>query len=103
MLPLEVIQLFVYLMAPLLSSMREQDFQTLKLENGLRLWQQLWGFRQPDVPCFATPVKFIHTERTRKRDFFCPSGEGGGLATVNVVWQFATSLLPFAIYQCERF
>ncbi len=45
MLNLEVIQLFVYLMAPLLSSMREQDFQTLKLENGLRLWQQLWAYR----------------------------------------------------------
>ena len=33
------------------------DFQTLKLENGLRLWQPLWDYRQPDIPCFSTPVK----------------------------------------------
>ncbi len=54
---LDNIQLFVYLFAPLISSLRESEFQTLKLENGLRLWQQLWEYRSPDVPCFATPVK----------------------------------------------
>ena len=54
---LDTIQLFVYLFAPLISSLREEDFQSLKLENGLRLWQPLWGYQQPDVPCFGTPVK----------------------------------------------
>lgn len=51
------LQLFVYLFAPIIQSLKEQHFQTLKLENGLRLWQSLWGYRQPDVPCFFTPVK----------------------------------------------
>ncbi|XP_021380201.1 protein unc-80 homolog isoform X3 [Mizuhopecten yessoensis] len=54
---LSTIQLFVYLFAPLLDYMDDTDFQTLKLENGLRLWQPLWDYRQPDIPCFATPVK----------------------------------------------
>lgn len=55
--PLKTVQLFVYLFAPLVSSMEDSDFQSLKLENGLRLWQPLWDYHQPDVPCFSTPVK----------------------------------------------
>ena len=55
--PLKTIQLFVYLFAPLVNSLEDSDFQSLKLENGLRLWQPLWDFQQPDVPCFSTPVK----------------------------------------------
>ncbi|XP_064639472.1 protein unc-80 homolog [Lineus longissimus] len=51
------IQLFVYLFAPLVQSLKESDFQSLKLENGLRLWQPLWDYHQPDIPCFATPVR----------------------------------------------
>ncbi|XP_074657337.1 protein unc-80 homolog [Tubulanus polymorphus] len=54
---LTVIQLFVYLMAPLVHTVAESDFQTLKLENGLRLWEPLWDYQQPDIPCFATSVK----------------------------------------------
>ena len=44
-------------MAPVMLSMRDSDFQSLKLENGLRLWQPLWNYQKPDVPCFSTPVK----------------------------------------------
>ena len=36
---------------------QDSDFESLKLENGLRLWQPMWEFQQPDIPCFATPVK----------------------------------------------
>ncbi len=57
MYSLEVIQLFIYLFAPLLDTIRDSHFQSLKLENGLRLWQPMWDFRQPDIPCFSTPVK----------------------------------------------
>ncbi|GFR68362.1 Unc-80-like protein, partial [Elysia marginata] len=54
---LSTIQLFVYLFAPLVHLMKDSDFESLKLENGLRLWQPMWEFQQPDIPCFATPVK----------------------------------------------
>ena len=54
---METIQLFVYMFAPLLKIIRESDLQTLKLENGLRLWQPLWDFRQPGVAAFSAPVK----------------------------------------------
>ena len=55
--PLKTIQLFVFLFAPLVNTLEDSDFQSLKLENGLRLWQPLWDYQQPDVPCFSTPVK----------------------------------------------
>ncbi|KAL4233067.1 Protein unc-80 [Mactra antiquata] len=55
--PLKTIQLFVYLFAPLVNTFEDSDFQSLKLENGLRLWQPLWDYHQPEVPCFSTPVK----------------------------------------------
>jgi len=54
---LDTVQLFVYVFAPLIHSMNESDFQSLKLENGLRLWRPLWQYHMPDVPCFSTPVK----------------------------------------------
>ncbi|CAG5120058.1 unnamed protein product, partial [Candidula unifasciata] len=54
---LSTIQLFVYLFAPLVHLMKDSDFESLKLENGLRLWQPLWEYQQPDIPCFSTPVK----------------------------------------------
>lgn len=54
---LNVVQLFVYLFAPLIHSLGDEDFQSLKLESGLRLWQPLWDYRQPDIPCFSTLVK----------------------------------------------
>ncbi|ESO92838.1 hypothetical protein LOTGIDRAFT_232936 [Lottia gigantea] len=55
--PLSTIQLFVYQFAPLIHTIKDEDFQSLKLENGLQLWQPLWEYRQPDIPCFSTPVK----------------------------------------------
>ncbi|XP_059153938.1 protein unc-80 homolog isoform X2 [Physella acuta] len=54
---LSTVQLFVYLFAPLVHLLKDSDFESLKLENGLRLWQPLWEYQQPDIPCFATPVK----------------------------------------------
>ena len=64
---LDTIQLFIFLFAPLIHTLKESDFQSLKLENGLRLWQPLWDFSEPDVPCFSMPVKqnrnFIKAQR----------------------------------------
>lgn len=57
LLSLDDVHLFVFLLAPLVDTVAESDFQTLKLENGLRLWEPLWNYSQPDVPCFTTPVK----------------------------------------------
>ncbi|KAL8568215.1 hypothetical protein ACOMHN_027738 [Nucella lapillus] len=54
---LSTVQLFVYLFAPIIHLMKESDFESLKLENGLRLWQPLWDYQQPDIPCFASAVK----------------------------------------------
>lgn len=54
---LKSIQLFVYLFAPLVNTLEDSDFQSLKLENGLRIWQPMWDYQQPDIPCFSTPVK----------------------------------------------
>ncbi|KAK7491630.1 hypothetical protein BaRGS_00017083 [Batillaria attramentaria] len=54
---LSAVQLFVYLFAPIVHLLKESDFESLKLENGLRLWQPLWDYQQPDIPCFAAPVK----------------------------------------------
>lgn len=54
---MSTIQLFVYLFAPIVHLMKPSDFESLKLENGLKLWQPLWDYQQPDIPCFAAPVK----------------------------------------------
>ncbi|KAH9525120.1 Protein unc-80 [Bulinus truncatus] len=54
---LSTVQLFVYLFAPLVHLLQDADFESLKLENGLRLWRPMWEYQQPDIPCFATPVK----------------------------------------------
>ena len=61
LLSLDDIQLFVFLLAPLLDTMEASDFQTLKLENGLRLWEPLWSFSQPDVLCFTIPARHRRT------------------------------------------
>ncbi|CAD5116523.1 DgyrCDS5405 [Dimorphilus gyrociliatus] len=66
---LETIQLFIYFFGPLLSSIREEDFQSLKLENGLRLWIPLWEHRQPDIPCFSMPVKPRRSQARVHKDF----------------------------------
>ncbi|XP_063871430.1 protein unc-80 homolog isoform X10 [Scylla paramamosain] len=51
------IQVFVYLFAPLLHTLKESDFQNFRLENGLKIWTALWEYRHPDVPAFTTPVR----------------------------------------------
>lgn len=50
------IQLFVYLFAPLLSTLETEDF-SLRLESGLKLWQPLKEYRQPDIPCLSALIK----------------------------------------------
>ena len=51
----------MFLLAPLIDSVSPVDFQTLKLENGLRLWEPLWAFGQPDVPCFTIAARHRRT------------------------------------------
>jgi hypothetical protein len=55
--PVSTIQLFVYLFIPILKSLSAEDLDTLKLSNGLRIWQPLWAFRQPDIRIFNSSVK----------------------------------------------
>ncbi|KAK6643812.1 hypothetical protein RUM43_000075 [Polyplax serrata] len=51
------ITLFIYLFAPIYHHLKESDFQTYRLENGLKMWQALWDYRHPDTPCFTAHVK----------------------------------------------
>jgi len=51
------IQLFVYLFIPILSTLKLEDLNNLKLSNGLKIWEPLWAYRQPNIPIFNTPVK----------------------------------------------
>uniref|UniRef100_F1KZ61 Protein unc-80 n=2 Tax=Ascaris suum TaxID=6253 RepID=F1KZ61_ASCSU len=52
------IQLFVYLLAPLVNVITENDIAShIRLESGLKIRQSLWQYRQPDVLCFCAPVK----------------------------------------------
>ena len=52
------IQLFVYLLAPLFNVVREEEIEGhIRLESGLRLWQNLWQQRLPELLCFSAPVK----------------------------------------------
>lgn len=50
-------QLFVYLFAPIAHMLKESDFQNIRLENGLKMWQGMWEYRAPNAPCFTAPVK----------------------------------------------
>ncbi|XP_069159541.1 protein unc-80 homolog isoform X1 [Procambarus clarkii] len=54
---LATIQVFIYLFAPLLHTLKESDFQNFRLENGLKIWGALWEYRHPDVPAFTTAVR----------------------------------------------
>uniref|UniRef100_A0A0N5AB72 UNC80 domain-containing protein n=1 Tax=Syphacia muris TaxID=451379 RepID=A0A0N5AB72_9BILA len=57
------IQLFVYLMGPLIHDVSEQQIASnIRLESGLRIWQALWQYRSPDVLCFCAPVKQRRTK-----------------------------------------
>ncbi|CAR64667.2 Protein unc-80 [Caenorhabditis elegans] len=52
------IQLFIYLIAPLADVISEEEVvDNIRLESGLKVWQAIWQFRQPDVWCFSAPVK----------------------------------------------
>lgn len=51
------LQLFIYLFAPVLERLKCEDFETLKLESGLRLWAPLMLHRQPYEGSFPVPVK----------------------------------------------
>ncbi|KFM72565.1 Protein unc-80-like protein, partial [Stegodyphus mimosarum] len=55
--PISAIQVFVYLFSPLGDFLKHSDFMTnFRLENGLKLWESLWEFKHPNVPCFTTHV-----------------------------------------------
>lgn len=49
--------MFVYLFAPICHHLKESDFQNVRHENGLKIWQAMWEFRHPDATCFTTHVK----------------------------------------------
>ncbi|KAL7675904.1 hypothetical protein ACOME3_002164 [Neoechinorhynchus agilis] len=52
------IQLFVYLFAPLIHLLDENDFEDLRLKPALRLWKHLWLHNQPvHAIAFSRPVK----------------------------------------------
>uniref|UniRef100_A0A914WE92 Protein unc-80 homolog n=1 Tax=Plectus sambesii TaxID=2011161 RepID=A0A914WE92_9BILA len=53
-----ITHLFVYLLAPLVHCLTEEDVSNnIRLESGLPIWQALWQCRQPDLLCFSAPVK----------------------------------------------
>jgi hypothetical protein len=51
------IQLFIYLFIPILKSLKREDLDTLKLSNGLKIWEPLWAYSQPDIKIFTSPVR----------------------------------------------
>uniref|UniRef100_T1IVG6 Uncharacterized protein n=1 Tax=Strigamia maritima TaxID=126957 RepID=T1IVG6_STRMM len=69
---LTTIEVFVYLFAPLCFYLKESDFQSFRLENGLKIWQAMWEYRHPPVPCFTAQVKpvrtILHGVRLKKAD-----------------------------------
>ncbi len=62
------IQLFVYFFVPILKSLKPADFDNLKLNNGLKIWEALWAHRQPDIKIFNTPVKQKYQKPTNTND-----------------------------------
>ncbi|VDL88517.1 unnamed protein product [Schistocephalus solidus] len=54
---LSTLQLFIYLFGPVFEKLRWEDFDTLKLESGLRLWMPILAFRQPYEGSFPVLVK----------------------------------------------
>ncbi|GLG97292.1 Uncharacterized protein GBIM_04077 [Gryllus bimaculatus] len=51
------VTLFVYLFAPICHHLKESDFQNLRLEKGLKMWQALWDYQHPHAACFTAHVK----------------------------------------------
>ncbi|KAH7962698.1 hypothetical protein HPB52_017554 [Rhipicephalus sanguineus] len=70
--PITVIQVFVYLFAPLIPFLKQSDFVgSFRLENGVRIWEPLWEHRHPAVPCFTAPVQpHGHAMRAARRGDF---------------------------------
>lgn len=70
--PITVIQVFVYLFAPLIPFLKQSDFVgSFRLENGVRIWEPLWEHRHPAVPCFTAPVQpHGHAMRAARRADF---------------------------------
>jgi len=52
-----ILQLFVYLFAPLCHLIKEHDLQSFRLENGIKLWQSLWEYKHPTARCFSALCK----------------------------------------------
>lgn len=64
-----IFQVFVYLFAPLGDFLKHSDFMTsFRLENGLKLWESLWEYKHPNVPCFTTHVMPKRAFLKGKRD-----------------------------------
>ncbi|XP_071797964.1 protein unc-80 homolog isoform X4 [Asterias amurensis] len=63
---LTTIQLFVYLFAPLVYSIKESDL-TFRLANGLKLWRSLWEHKLPDISSFNAMVKPKRCYRLARR------------------------------------
>lgn len=55
--PVSSLQLFVYLFTPLLHKLKAEDLNTLKLKQGLKIWQALWDHSQPMVQSVYAAVK----------------------------------------------
>ncbi|XP_050045385.1 protein unc-80 homolog [Dermacentor andersoni] len=70
--PITVIQVFVYLFAPLIPFLKQSDFVgSFRLENGVRIWEPLWEHRHPAVSCFTAPVQpHGHAMRAARRADF---------------------------------
>uniref|UniRef100_A0A915PNH9 Uncharacterized protein n=1 Tax=Setaria digitata TaxID=48799 RepID=A0A915PNH9_9BILA len=46
------------MITPLLHVINEKDLASnFRLESGLKIWQSLWQYQQPEVLCFCAPVK----------------------------------------------
>lgn len=64
-------QVFIYLFAPLAYFLKHSDFlASFRLENGLKIWEPIWGYRHPDVLCFTSHVRpkrtILRARRERK-------------------------------------
>ena len=65
---LSTVHLYVYLFAPIIHLLKESDFNSLKLENGLALWRPLWNYQQPDIFCFSAAVKPSRSKLTTQKN-----------------------------------
>lgn len=53
-----MLQLFVYLFAPLCNHLKDIDFKTnLRLENGVKIWTPMSDFKHPGTACFTAHCK----------------------------------------------